>query len=594
VAISELLGNAGGIEDEIKQKLRERLVAITDFFARGLFHGNSDLSTAALDAVGTLNQRALSSGWFKPMPSPLQPAKIDIREMRGDRALLNTSLWLDSHKGVQMSSPQVSQLANRGSAPVELSGMIELLKYASNVDAEFRQISYDEEAAFLLIDGLTAVSALIPAVVIALGGAVSVAQLADLNEFLRILLRIKYCEQPATGSLYEYIVYGIIPDGSVQTRDLAQTERAIHQNCQLLQCIAFIATSSPSDVGERLKIFQDELMLIAVRAIEATMLNYRACMAAHLKTGSVLDQQSLHIALNDLEAMEEAILVAINNPLEGRQGFGFGDVLQAVRAVRESYVKSALLSLSDDELAARVDEVMAVEHTGPYADQLLEVSARLQERMKAHLGVKAGEASGQLQSLSQGESIIPIVQYAKQMLTIIKADPGSEASATLKRSIGDTLLDMLRVFEDYYIGEISLASKQGASVDDVYRALEALHHLILEAGYARDELSPYAEHLRELLLSKAQILAQVSPKILKRQLSAAPALLGEVVQALARELPLSENSSERSDRNSLKQRARSCIQGLRRVCIPRRVVPKFAQDAFDSLVGGRARMGEPR
>jgi hypothetical protein len=588
-AISELLGNTLGLQDVITDKLRDRLVVFNDLFARRVFHGDYDAGQAVINAVDVLNQRVQASGWFKQFPRVLQPAKIDLGEIQRQRTLLNTSLWGDDASAAGMTSHQPSQLTNRRSVSADLSGMVAALQYALNLEMEFRKIPSEPETGFELVDGLTAVSPLIPAAVVALDSKISAEQLADMDDFLRVLLRIKYCEQPATKNCYEYVVYGIIPDGSVKVEELARADLAMHSHCRLLQCLAFIATNEPGIVGERLKVFQEELMLIAIRAIEATMLNYRACMAAHLKMGNVFDQQSLQIALSDLDAMEEAIQVALNNPLEGRPSFGFEDVLQAVRAVRESYSKAALLALSDRELAVRVEEVLAVNHSGPYADQLHEVSARLTDRMRAYLGTKAEEASAQLESLSQGESIIPIVQYAKEMLTIIRADPTSETSAALKKSIGETLLDMLRVLEDYYTGEIALAAKPKASVEDVYRALDALHHLMLEAGYVRDELSPYAEHLPDLLLSKSQILVQEFPKRLKRDLSAASTLLGEVVQNLAREMASPTDSKERSDPDPLKQRAKSCVQGLRWVCMPRRVLPAPVREAFDSLVGARAR-----
>jgi hypothetical protein len=578
--ISELLGNTVGLQDTITQRFKERLVVLEDLFAKGVFHGDHAAGQAVVDAMESLRQRVLTSGWFKRLPRMLQPAQLGTQDLQPQRALLNASFWADAGNPTSISAHQTSQPTHRDPVSTGLANMVAGLRHALAVDIEFRQIPFKPESGFDLLEGLIAVSPSIPTAIASLDGEISAEQLADLDEFLRILLQIRYCPQPTTKNFYEYVVYGIVPDGSVRPEELERGDLAIRPHHQLLQCIALIATSEPGIAGERVSVFKEELMLMATRAIAAVMYQYRACLALHLKTGALFDQHSIKVVISDLEAMEEAIQVVLNHPLEGKQSFGFSELLQAMQAVRESYSKSALLALSDDELAARVEEVLTLDHSGPYADQLHEISERLTERMRAYLGTKAEGVHAQLESLSRGETIIPIVQYAKEMLTIVRTDPNSEASATLKKSIGETLLDMLRVLEDYYSTEIALTSRPGATVEDVYRTLDAMHHLMLEASYVRDELRPYAEYLPDLLLSKSQVLVEQFPKKIRRDLIAAPALLGEVVQSLARDVSAPENS--------VKKRIKSCIEGLRWARLPRGILQGPARDSFDSLLGRRA------
>lgn len=579
-AVSGLLGDRTAVSDLILQRIKERVAAMEDLFARAVYRGEHSHGQTVMAAMELMHERVAAAGWFKEFPRILQPAQLPDGFYRGQQLLLNTSLWNDSQSSQGAGLTKSSRATSGEMVSNALASMLAGLQYALALDIESRQVSRGPELGFDLLEEFISVCPLVPAVVTTLGPQTSAEQLSDLGEFLKILLRIKYCDQLATKNFYEYVVYDVIPDGDTSVGESVHFDVGVRPNFLLLQYVALIATSEPSVAGDRLKVFQEELLLIASRAINSVNYQYRSALAAHLKMGGVFDQHSLGVVLSDLEALEKGMQLIVNFRLEGTQSYGFDELLNAIKILRESFSKVALLELPDTELATRVDEVLALKHSGPYADHLREVTARLTDRMKVYVGTKAEEASAKLEALSKGESIIPIVEYAQEILGLIKADPTSEISASLRSSVGAVLLDMARVLEGYYQGEISRAARSDASVEDIYRSLEASYHLLIETSFVRDQLSTYADQLPELLLSKCQVLAEESPRELKRSLRERMSVLEEALRGLYQDLS-SSNAPTR-------ERAKCCIEGLQRVRIPRSSLSEPARVVYDRLVGKRA------
>ncbi len=577
-AVAGVLRDTTTVTDIIVQKIKERLVGIEDLFAHGVYRGEHQVGKTVFEAMELLQHKINSAGWFKELPRGLHAAQFTDDSDRIQQLLLNSSMWNGSESSPGGSAAS-SRVTSREMVANGVANMMAELRYALDLDIESRQVSGGPELGFDLLEDFIPACLQVPAVVTTLGPESGAEQLSELAEFFRILLRIKYCEQPATKNFYEYVVYGVIPNAGKPNGEPVRVDVAVSPNFLVLQYVALIATSEPSVASERLKAFQEELLLIAIRSINAVRYEYRTCLAAHLKNEQGFDQHSLGVVVSDLEAMEKGMQLILNYSLEGSQSYGFGDLLNSIKALRESYSKVGLLGLSDTELAARVDEVLALNHSGPYSDQLREVTKRLQDRMKAYAGTKVEEATVRLQSLSQGMSIIPIVEYAQEILSLTKADPTSEVSASLRTSVGEALLEMLKVLEEYYCEEISRASKQNPSVEDVYRSLEAMHHLLIESSFVRDKLSPYADQLPPLLISKSQVLAEETPRGLKRSLSAQMRLLEEVVQNLSQDISSADAS--------VRERATSCIQGLRWLRVSRSSFSEPVRAVYDRLVGKR-------
>jgi hypothetical protein len=579
-AVSELLGASSGLADLMSLRIRERLMILEDIFARGLLVGNYTACAVVVEGMESILTTATSAGWFKAMPKQLQAVQSPYFSLNDPQALLNQSLWPGSSR---LSSGPVTMPSAEATAETLICGLTNIvagLKFALATDKELRTMSFGAEAGLDLLDALISVAPQMPAIVTSLGAETTDDALAEVDEFLRLLLQIKYCNQAATANLYEYVVYGVIPDEEAKRMGGVRAELAARPNFQVVQCLALISTGEAGLAGERLALFREDLALISSRAIAALVYQFRAMLGHQLDTGAVFDQQTVRGVVSDLDAMENAMLIIVEHPQTQERGFGFQDIVDAIRTTRESYQKSALLTLTDGELAARVEEVLRLDHSGQFADQLREVSGRLVERMKSYAGVLASEAGEHLENLSRGESVIPLVEYAKEALSVVKADPTSEASTSLKASIGEVLLEMLRVLEEYYSMEIELAQKKDASAEDVYRALEAVHRLMIEATFVCDQLRPLAVFLPELILSKCQTLIDQVPKRMRRELQGKPAILEQVLSGLTRDIS--------SKDTSVRAVAKGCVEGLRWLRISRAALTEPAKLAYNRLMASKS------
>lgn len=579
-AVSELLGASSGLADLMSLRVRERLMIFEDVFTRALLVGDHAACGVVVEAVESIATTASSSGWFKAMPKLLRAVQSPYFDINDTQALLNQSLWPDSTSVLSGSVPVPCADSTGSTLICWLNNIVAGFKFASATDREFREMSYGEEAGFDLLDALISLAPQMPAIVTSLGAHTTDDKLAEVDEFLRVLLHIKYCNHDATANMYEYVVYGIIPDEEAKRLGGVRPEIAARPNFQVAQCLALISTGEPGLAGERLALFQEDLAVMSARAIAALVYQYRAMLGRRLDVGGGFDQQTVRGVVSDLDAMESAMLIIVECPRTQERGFGFQDIVQAIRSTRESYQKSALLTLSDEEIAARVEEVLSLEHSGQFADQLREVSGRLLERMKSYAGVLASEASSQLDELSRGESVIPLVEYAKEVLSVVKADPLSAASLSLKTSIGEVLLEMLKVLEEYYSMEINLAEKKDATEKDVCRALEAVHRLMIEATFVCDELRPHAVFLPELILSKCQTLIDQVPKRLRRKLQDKPVILEQVLSGLTRDIS-SKDASVRAI-------AKGCVEGLRWLRISRAALTESSKLAYNRLMASKS------
>lgn len=547
-AVSLLLGSSG----DQGAYLMNFLNALDDQFAGALWRKHH-AQAADCRAAAHLLEAGFEKGAFeKPLPFAISP---EVKRESLERALQEGSMLppsIYSESTARSSTVGIDGVLIASQLKATARAFSQIVKFETSVRENcLGAVDIMEETMEILLEATSRFTEAL------LGNEPEDAQVV--SDVMGQLLALRFSGQEVAEEYFTFILSGMSPE------DFNRGNIDCHSGlaASYVQFLSVAAAFKEGGLSPASAMSEQQgfMPAIAVRTFRVLIHAYESALASMLDSSKGVSAERMEFLSHDIESLERGVEAVLPFLRSQEMKRGCEAMLKsAIEGLRNAMRQLHLLTLSGDQLIKEVHDDKDVSNHSLLTERLMHVRQALQNRINNYAQNVSDVAENEIAQIRDGDSIVPLVDYIVNLLSVVRVSPDAERDAQLFETLNDALLEMVALIREGYGSEIDLVSALSDSTqierygEYVLRGLEALSSMHTEFSYVRAHLRGIDDRLNPIIFNKVDIFLDQVPKHFGLALKKHPEVIEHVLDILAQggeaSLPLSDT-----------QRV-ACIKGL--------------------------------